>query len=217
MSEINNKSYRIKFEKTGMMKYISHLDLNRMFSRAFARAGIKIAHSEGFNPHPKIVFASAISLGVESLCELMDIKISEDEEITESQILEKSKNAFPNGINILEVYEPKTNFKYIDNTRYNIFIKPDGFGIEELEKIFEGEVFAEKKPGVVINLKDYILEINISGKDSEYKIIDVVVKTSTEKFLNPENIIKAINYKYTIDDYFIKKINVYDKNNAVFM
>ncbi|MDR2872231.1 MAG: TIGR03936 family radical SAM-associated protein [Xanthomonadaceae bacterium] len=78
MSEINYKNVRIKFEKTGTMKYISHLDLNRLFSRSFARAGIEIAHSEGFNPHPKITFVSALSLGVESFCEFVDIKVTGD-------------------------------------------------------------------------------------------------------------------------------------------
>ena len=214
MSEIINnkiyKTYRIKFEKTGVAKYISHLDLNRLFARSLARAKIEVAHSEGFNPHPKIVFASAISLGTESFCEFVDIKIL--------RVFEKIKDFFPQGINIFEIYEPETKFSDIDKTRYNIFVKPNDFGmdIDDLNKLFKGDVFVEKKPGITINLKDYILELIISDSEREYKLIDAVVKTNQEMFLNPENIIKAINLKYSVGDYFIQKCEVYDKNGGIF-
>ena len=220
MSEIIYKTYRIKFEKTGMMKYISHLDLNRLFSRALARAKIDVAHTEGFNPKPKIVFASAISLGIESLCEFANIKINEPEtgSLTRTDILEKIKDVFPDGLNILDVYEPTDDFKNIDRTRFHVFVKPvDDFEVDELKKLFDGDVFVEKKPGVEINLKDYVTEFNISGKSQEYYIIDAVLKSNQEMFLNPENIIKAIGVKYTVDDYFIRKIEIYNKNNEIFM
>ena len=211
LSGINYKTYRIKFEKTGVAKYISHLDLNRLFARSLARSGIDIMHTEGFNPRPKITFVSALSLGVESLCEFVEIKTNENE--PEINVYEKIKCVFPQGINITDVYEPENDFKNIDRTRYHIFLNSTDFGADELTKLFEGDVdvIVEKKPGVNINLKDYICELNISDG-----LIDVVVKTNQETFLNPENIIKGINLKYDADDYFIKKIEVYDKNNAVF-
>jgi len=213
LSGINYKSVRVKFEKTGLAKYISHLDLNRLFARAVARAGIEAAHSEGFNPRTKIVFASAIPLGIESLCEFADIKINEAE--TETQIFEKFRYVFPQGINIIEIYEPVNNFKYIDKTRFNIFVKPDGFQTEELELLFNGDVFVEKKQGAIINLKDYIVAVNASAS-GEYIKINALVRTNREMYLNPENIVKGINSKYAVEDYFIKKIEVYDKNNKIF-
>ena len=201
MTAINYKTYRIKFEKAGPAKYISHLDLNRLFARSLARADIKVAHSEGFNPRPKIVFASTLSLGIESFCEFADIKTAEN--LTAAQI----KNFFPRGINILEVYEPETGFKTIDRTRFHIFVTPAPAGLDGL---FAGDAFAEKKPGVNINLKDYICCIKTD------KFIDAVLKTNQEMFLNPENIVKAIAAKYEIDGYYIQKIGMYDKNGALF-
>ena len=228
MPEINYKTFktiRIRFEKTDNAKYISHLDLNRIFSRSFARAGIEIMHTEGFNPRPKITFVSALSLGVESLCEFVEIKTAEKlpppsappstkREALGNEIFEKIKRSFPQGINITDVYEPVNDFKNIDRTRYYIYMDLNGIGIDELKQLFDGDVIVEKKPGVNINLKDYICDLNISDD-----LIDVVLKTNQEMFLNPENIIKAINLKYTeytVEDYYIKKIEVYDKNNAVF-
>ena len=54
------------FTKEGYMKYISHLDLMRLFMRAFRRAGLPLKMSEGFNPHPKLSISRALKLGVES-------------------------------------------------------------------------------------------------------------------------------------------------------
>ena len=207
LSGINYKTYRIKFEKTGVAKYISHLDLNRLFARSLARAGIEVAHTEGFNPRPKIVFASAISLGLESFCEFADIK-------TQTPV-GAADDVFPQGINILEIYEPISDFKNIDRTRFYIFLKPNGFGVDALNKLFEGDAFVEKKPEVIINLKDYI-EVSDVVSQEEYIKINTLVRTNQEMFLNPENIIKAINLKYTVDDYYIQKIEIYDKNNVIF-
>lgn len=53
------------FSKTGLMRYISHLDLMRLFFRAMRRAGLPLKLSEGFSPHPKLSFKRALKLGVE--------------------------------------------------------------------------------------------------------------------------------------------------------
>ncbi|MCL2096703.1 MAG: TIGR03936 family radical SAM-associated protein [Oscillospiraceae bacterium] len=217
--DINNlngqKLLRIKFEKTGLAKYISHLDLNRVFARSLARAKTKIIHSEGFNPRPKIVFASAISLGTESFCEFADIKIKS---IHASGIINSAadiKKFFPTGINIIEIYEPQRNFKDIDRTKFEIYIKNSE--IKEIEKMLSEDVFAEKKPGIIINLKDYITDLKyLDEENQEYKIISAVLKTNQSIYLNPENIVKAINLKYNIEDYFIRKIEIYDKDGIVF-
>jgi radical SAM-linked protein len=66
---------RIKFSRGPEIKYISHLDILRLWQRAFNRAGIQIAYSTGFTPHPKIALAAPLPLGVTSQAELMDIVI----------------------------------------------------------------------------------------------------------------------------------------------
>ena len=69
---------RVKFIKTGYLKYLSHLDLVRLFIRAFSRANIPVKFSEGFNPHPKFSIGNPLPLGTESLAEYMDIELIED-------------------------------------------------------------------------------------------------------------------------------------------
>lgn len=68
---------RLLFSKTGRAKYISHLDLMRTFQRAFARAGIAIKHTEGFNPHPFVSIALPLSVGYSSQCEILEFGLLE--------------------------------------------------------------------------------------------------------------------------------------------
>ena len=79
------REVRLRFSKTGRLKYISHLDINRAMSRALKRAGIPLWYTEGFNPHPYMSFSLPLSLGVESLCESVDLRIIG--EITNKEIL----------------------------------------------------------------------------------------------------------------------------------
>lgn len=67
--------YRMRFEKRDALRFISHHDLMRVFELALRRSGLKIAYTQGFNPHPKVSFALALPLGVESLDEIVDIDL----------------------------------------------------------------------------------------------------------------------------------------------
>jgi radical SAM-linked protein len=67
---------RIRFSRGEELKYISHLDLMRLWQRALNRAGIAMAYSEGFNPHPRMSLAAPLALGVTSEAELMDIVLA---------------------------------------------------------------------------------------------------------------------------------------------
>lgn len=69
---------RALFQKTGNAVYISHLDLMRLFQRAFKRAGLPLTHTQGFNPRPSVSIALPLSLGVESQCELLDFELETD-------------------------------------------------------------------------------------------------------------------------------------------
>lgn len=67
---------RIKFEKTGMMRFIGHLDVMRYFQKAMRRAKIDIAYSEGFSPHQKMSFAAPLGIGLEGTGEYFDIEVN---------------------------------------------------------------------------------------------------------------------------------------------
>ena len=81
------KDYRIAFEKRGRVRYISHLDLNRCMLRAVRRSGLPAWYTEGFHPHMYLMFPLALSLGTESICEVMDIRLTEEVPAEEIRVL----------------------------------------------------------------------------------------------------------------------------------
>ena len=92
---------RITFSKTGALRYIGHLDLNTIWERGTRRAGLPLAYSQGFHPQPKIHIASALPLGFSSRCEVLDMRLNEEMNLTE--LPKRLQAAMPTGIGILKV------------------------------------------------------------------------------------------------------------------
>lgn len=82
-----------EFGKTGRLRFISHLDLQRFMQRALRRTDLPVAYSQGFNPHPQMAFASALAMGWSSDVELLDVKLTE--EIDEGHAREQLDRALP--------------------------------------------------------------------------------------------------------------------------
>jgi radical SAM-linked protein len=93
---------RIKFRRGEGLKYISHLDLMRLWQRALNRAGIRLAYSEGFNPHPRLSLAAPLALGVTSQAELMDIMLATWS--SPHSFTAAVARQLPDGIEILQTY-----------------------------------------------------------------------------------------------------------------
>jgi len=91
---------RIKYSKTGRVRFLSHLDFMTMFHRAIVRAGVPIAFSQGFNPHLRVAFGPALSVGMESETEYLDM---ETDPFVDLLVTTKSlNNTLPEGVRILE-------------------------------------------------------------------------------------------------------------------
>ncbi len=99
------KNVRVFYNKTGNIKYISHLDMNRFFMRILRRSGIPIWYTEGFNPHPRINFSLPLSLGLESTSEIMDIRISDDDYPCE-EVAKRLSEVMPSGLTVTRVDNP---------------------------------------------------------------------------------------------------------------
>lgn len=193
---------RVKFSKKGSLMYISHLDLAKTMQRIVVRSDINIWYSEGFNPQPKIVFAVPLPVGVESDCELLDIRITKKMELDEVRArLEKN---FPSEMVILDVYTPDVKFKHIAYIDYTINLHSPEINENtkaEIIKLFSGECNVAKttKSGneKIVNICE-----NIKSIDVEYKNGDIVISTvlcaDSEKYLNPELLIEAIRKNLNI-------------------
>ena len=93
---------RVKFRRGAELKYISHLDLMRLWVRAFRRARAPVMYSEGFSPHPKISIAAPLSVGVTGESEFMDITLTKP--VSPHGFLSSVNRQLPPGIQLLETF-----------------------------------------------------------------------------------------------------------------
>ena len=95
---------RLLFEKTGSAVWISHLDLMRLFQRAFKRADLPLKHTQGFNPRPSVSIALPLSVGVDSVCELLDFDL-DGMSVSCEEITDRLNKALVSGIVVHKTYE----------------------------------------------------------------------------------------------------------------
>ena len=115
---------RARITKDEPLRYISHLDYASLMQRAIRRAKIPAAYSEGFNPHMKMNFASALSVGVTSDAEYMDLELSEM--MAEDEIADCLRPTLPNGVRLLGLRvmkgKPKALMALTDEAGYEISV-----------------------------------------------------------------------------------------------
>jgi len=127
---------RIRFSKTGPMRFLSHLEMLTLFTRAVGKSRVPIRYSQGFHPHPKFSFATALSVGVESWAEYLDMELAEP--WSAPQVKDALNSALPAGVEILESSEIPLNSPSLsvimDKVRYRVTL-PAGLHIGMPEKI----------------------------------------------------------------------------------
>ena len=95
---------RLLFEKTGSAVWMSHLDLMRLFQRAFKRANLPLKHTQGFNPRPSVSIALPLSVGVDSICELLDFEL-DGVSVPCEEITDRLNRALVSGVVVRKTYE----------------------------------------------------------------------------------------------------------------
>lgn len=219
---------RIAFTKTGSLQFISHLDLMRTMTRLIVRADINVYYTEGFNPKPKLVFALPLSVGTESEIELLDIKVY-DQEPDLVKIRNNLKREEVPGIKILDAYIPKTKFRDIAFSEYEIKLRSKALKASDTERIngmVNGPVIVYKrsKSGEGdYDISSWIKSLSADGEDGEITV-KATLTADPEHFLNPEYIVTAIKnligYEDDIapggDGYSIKRVAVYGANMKKF-
>ncbi len=196
-----NKPYltmRIKFKKVGSLSYISHLDLVRTMHKIIVRAKLPLWYTEGFNPKPKMVFAAPLSIGTESLCEFMDLRLVED--ITHTEVKERLNRNMTDEMQVLDAYytdEKLTELKWL---RYSIDIKtlgdPESLVTACRECLAADSIIIRKKGKPTDEAKradiaPLIKEAHVSTS-GELLHVDCVLSADASSFLNPEYLISAL-------------------------
>lgn len=100
--------YRIRFAKTGLLRWISHKDLARLWERLLRRAHLNLSMTEGFHPKPRVAFPSALALGVEGLDEVVELELAE--ELTPAVLLQRLHEDDQPGLQINSVCQLPERF-----------------------------------------------------------------------------------------------------------
>lgn len=194
---------RCKFTKIGDISYISHLDILKIFIRALRRSRIEVFYSEGFHPHPKISFSSALSLGIQSYAEFIDIDIKNAED--EKHFLKDMNESLPDGIDIVEykvVEKPVALTKIMNYSLYEFYLDEN---LETLLPVIEAVVKSEELMIQKKNKKKQIKDVNIREKihsieiNQDENILKAILLNSSEGALKPSEMIKALNENYQLN------------------
>ena len=212
---------RLLFEKTGDSVWISHLDLMRVFQRAFRRAGLSLKHSQGFTPRSIVSIALPLSVGVESQCELLDYELLEGE--ATAQCLNE---VLPDGIRVLEIIENGRKIKDLAGLRALVtFIYDNGVpnhAAERLNALFERESLVISKHGkrgdTQTDILPMLYEKQIKQTSPTCLEMEVVVSAQNPA-LNPQLLLTAVEVyePELMPDYStVKRLEIYDTEGSVF-
>lgn len=220
-----SKTMRIKFIKVGDMIYISHLDVQRLLQRAFRRANVELAFSQGFNPHPKMSYGNALALGVESYGEYVDIEIKDD--IGSQELMDRINNQLPDGMQFEKCIELEGGERAL---AANIMFGDYELEIENINKLDEETVLKnleklknsesilttrrnKKKKIVEVDIRPLIKTIDIKKADNEKIVVSSILATGSKQNLNTNVFVPKLLEYLDIEmdplDVDIKRNNLY--------
>lgn len=195
-----SSKYVIKFAKEGYIKYTSHLDMLRLFKRAFKKCGIKLEHSQGFNPHPKMGFAQPLSLGYTSRCELLEFETVEA--MSTADMKDKLSAVMPMGVEILAVaplnIKAKSLAGVVDEALYKVTfpVQADAADFAKIlsDYLAQEEIIAEKrqkktKKMVAVDIRSKIR--NIALGEGERLTLMMNLDCGSISNLSPEQVIAS--------------------------
>ena len=199
------KKIRLKFRKVGEMRFLSHLELAHLFYRASKRADLPLCFSEGFHPMPRIVFATALPVGMESLMEIVDIEC--EGKITPAEVLERLNRTLPPGVEIMEADEVPLFFHLSSLSHPSVYWIPlDHFvskeeAIPKIEKALDEKEFLvhQERDGKKrsVDIRPLIEKMEMkekkgsSGEASQWGV-ELVLRRVTGRTAKPIEIVGAV-------------------------
>ena len=216
---------RLLFTKTGETVWMSHLDLMRLFQRAFKRAGLPLTHTQGFNPRPSVSIALPLSVGVESVCELLDFDL-DGETVSCEEIRDRLNASLIPGIQVLQTYENGRKIKDLAYLACEILLEydagvPDG-AEDAIRTLFSREsLIVEKKSKNGMTQQDIIPMIRryaLTQVDGNTLRMETIVCCQNPS-LNPMQLVTAIHSyapEFVPDFAKCRRIEIYDGNDKIF-
>lgn len=217
---------RALFEKTGNAIYISHLDLMRLFQRAFKRAELPLTHTRGFNPRPSVSIALPLSLGAESHCELLDFELEGENPPALEEIRRRLNDALIRGVQVIRVYENGDKLKNLSLLESVLTLEYDA-GVPEGAEAQISALFAREEVVVEKKGKKGSVEQNLIPMLRRFAVEQAgqgelalhVLASCRNPTLNPMQLSAAISkYLPELAPDFVRccRVEIYDANETVF-
>lgn len=204
------KYIRFKFCKTGNLQYISHLDLQTVMGRVLIRAKAPLWYSKGFNPHPKLIFALPLSVGAQSECEYLDVRV--ERAVPPEELMEHINKEVTDELRFLDAYYAETSFSDIYWSRYEYTIRTDGAN-DEMAKRIE-EILTADRIVIMKKTKDKYKNISYKEQDIAEYVRDVQARcergeikinatlsasiNQTHPHINPDSLVATIKNQLPI-------------------
>ncbi len=195
-----------QFKRTKRLRFLSHLDQQRLFQRAFRRADIPVEYSQGFNPHPRMSFALAMSVGLTSDGEYGEVIVSEDIDV--DKFISSMNRALPNGLEIISAMVCPAEVESLSaSLRKSIYwleidLAP-GIEIEKATKAIESflalpQILIQKrnKKGKFVekDIRPFIESLVIIEDDEKERLnLKMTLRYIDQQSVKPEHIIERIN------------------------
>ena len=217
---------RFRFKKQGSLQYISHLDLVRTMHKVIVRAKLPLWYTEGFNPKPKMIFAAPLSIGTESVCEFMDIRMNEY--IDPAEAMARINANMTTEMQITEAYYPESKFTDLKWMSYRMTINTANISddlADQCNSLFASDNIEvpKKNSDQTMNIKPLIKSAKAERVENSL-IINTILSADPSAFLNPEYVIKALREKcgilsspdLTSESYEILRLNAFREDMSEF-
>ena len=188
---------RITFAKGEEIKYISHLDLVRLWERVLRRAGVPLAYSHGFNPRPKITVAAALPVGFTSQGEVMDIVL--ERHISPYNFAKGLASHLPPGLEMLSVEEvyPKLPSlqSQVCSAEYRVTVSWDGAQEEldeKLRQLLSAKQVLRQRRGKDYDLRPLIEDLWIEGKEANGWVLGMRLQVGEQGTGRPDEVLEAL-------------------------
>ena len=202
--------YRAEITKGEPIRYISHLDYASVLERAVRRAKLPAAYSEGFNPHMKLAFASALAVGVTSEAEYMDLELTQD--LCQPEVFDRLRAVLPTGVELLQLKKlagkPKALMAVADEAGYEIVAPLQGnwsaAQAAQADWAAAGSVVYERvtpKKTRQIEVKDYVKDFQL-GLRNKAVILTMSVKITATGSITAGEVLSVLRQEFglPVDD-----------------
>ena len=216
---------RALFEKTGNAVFISHLDLMRLFQRAFKRAGLPLTHTQGYSPRPSVSIALPLSVGIRSECELLDFDLTEYT-VPYEQMVERLNAVLVDGVRIREIYPDGKKIKHLAFLDCEVQLEYDGGIIgnakELIENLFAQPSLLVEKSGKNGTVNQDIIPMirNFAVDKADENVLSIRARICCQNpSLNPNLIAAAISaYLPQLKPNFVtcRRLELYDGDDTIF-